>query len=433
MKKRETRDISEQDVVEQRTSQTSCGPIRLVKVRARWYVSAVDLGQALGLTEAHNPYNCFKCDLPEKSLKTLYCFAGDKKPRSLLTLTDVEKVLGKKNVRSSVRRERTAVLMSWIRQLRKELAQPKAQAPVSAPVSAPAEPAEPAEPVEAPLPEIALTMETIDGQTAPATTSLKVAEYFGKQHQHVMRDIRETMSKCSELFGRSNFGQSYYVNEQDKQQPMYLLPKDGFLMLAMSYTSPRAMLIKERYIAAFNAMEKQLRAQAGFDMPRSLPEALRAYANEVEAHAQTKHALVETEQRALRAEAERDFEMEARKLDAPKVLFAEAVETGKTTYTVKVFAELFKSASGQPFGQNSMFSLLARKGWLRRVNGSYVPAGEAAVKHWLKLVQTSYSYGGKIVPYLQVMVTASGYVQMATRLLKELESMGFYNSSLQNG
>ena len=151
MKKRATRDINEQDVVEQSTSQTSCGPIRLVKVRARWYVSAVDLGQALGLTEAHNPFNCFKCDLPEKSLKTLYCFAGDKKPRSLLTLTDVEKVLSKKNVRSSIRQERTAVLKPWLRQLRKELAQPKAQAPASAPAPVPAEQADP---VEAQMPRM---------------------------------------------------------------------------------------------------------------------------------------------------------------------------------------------------------------------------------------------------------------------------------------
>ena len=48
MKKRNTKTISDQDVVEQRTSQTSCGPIRLAKVRTRWFVSAVDLGQALG-------------------------------------------------------------------------------------------------------------------------------------------------------------------------------------------------------------------------------------------------------------------------------------------------------------------------------------------------------------------------------------------------
>jgi len=37
------------------------------------------------------------------------------------------------------------------------------------------------------------------------TTSLKVAEVFGKNHQHVMRDIRKLVEK-----GVSNFGQSSY-------------------------------------------------------------------------------------------------------------------------------------------------------------------------------------------------------------------------------
>jgi len=37
----------------------------------------------------------------------------------------------------------------------------------------------------------------------PMTTSLKVAEVFGKEHKHVMRDIREL--DCSEESRRSNF------------------------------------------------------------------------------------------------------------------------------------------------------------------------------------------------------------------------------------
>ncbi len=35
-------------------------------------------------------------------------------------------------------------------------------------------------------------------------TSLDVAETFGKEHKHVLRDIREL--GCSEEFNRSNFG-----------------------------------------------------------------------------------------------------------------------------------------------------------------------------------------------------------------------------------
>ena len=41
---------------------------------------------------------------------------------------------------------------------------------------------------------------------------------------------------------------------------MYLLSKDGFMMLAMSYTTPEAMRVKEAYINRFNEMEEQLRS-----------------------------------------------------------------------------------------------------------------------------------------------------------------------------
>lgn len=66
----------------------------------------------------------------------------------------------------------------------------------------------------------------------PVTTSLKVAEIFGKQHYHVLRDIQEKiLPNVSDDFGLSNFGLSSYVNEQNKHQPMYYITRDGFTMV----------------------------------------------------------------------------------------------------------------------------------------------------------------------------------------------------------
>ena len=42
----------------------------------------------------------------------------------------------------------------------------------------------------------------------PATTSLAIAECFGKQHAHVLRDIEKLIAECPQDFGRSNFGLS---------------------------------------------------------------------------------------------------------------------------------------------------------------------------------------------------------------------------------
>lgn len=89
------------------------------------------------------------------------------------------------------------------------------------------------------------------------TTSLKIAEKFGKEHAHVLRDIRDM--ECSDKFRESNFGLSSYKSAQGKTLPMYEVTRDGFTLLAMGYTGKDAMKFKEDYINALNAMENELR------------------------------------------------------------------------------------------------------------------------------------------------------------------------------
>lgn len=89
------------------------------------------------------------------------------------------------------------------------------------------------------------------------TTSLKIAEKFGKEHAHVLRDIRDM--ECSDTFRESNFGLSSYKSSQGKTLPMYEVTRDGFTLLAMGYTGKEAMKFKEDYINAFNAMENELK------------------------------------------------------------------------------------------------------------------------------------------------------------------------------
>jgi Rha family phage regulatory protein len=89
------------------------------------------------------------------------------------------------------------------------------------------------------------------------TTSLIVAEVFGKEHARVMRDIREL--GCSEEFRVGNFAESSYVNSQNKEMPMYHMNKKGFTLLAMGYTGKEAMKFKEAYIDQFEKMEEELK------------------------------------------------------------------------------------------------------------------------------------------------------------------------------
>lgn len=88
------------------------------------------------------------------------------------------------------------------------------------------------------------------------TTSLDLAEYFGKNHRDVLRKI-ETLD-CSLDFTERNFALSRYTDPTGRSIPCYQLTRDGFFFVAMGFTGRRAAEFKEAYIAAFNAMEQRL-------------------------------------------------------------------------------------------------------------------------------------------------------------------------------
>ena len=93
----------------------------------------------------------------------------------------------------------------------------------------------------------------------PVTTSLKIAELFGKNHKEVLRDIRDRISpNVSNDFTQRNFAPSSYADSTGRNLPMYYLTRDGFTMVAMGYTGPKAMQFKEAYINEFNKMEAML-------------------------------------------------------------------------------------------------------------------------------------------------------------------------------
>lgn len=133
------------------------------------------------------------------------------------------------------------------------------------------------------IPSIDITLRPVNDRQIPAITSLQVAEIFGKQHGHVLRDIRTILPKLTDDFVASNFGEyeeSYHTGFGMKKTPAYLLSKDGFIMLTMGYTGEKAMQFKEAYIKRFNEMEAEL-ARRVPDDPTSL--GLPDFRNPVEA------------------------------------------------------------------------------------------------------------------------------------------------------
>lgn len=93
------------------------------------------------------------------------------------------------------------------------------------------------------------------------TTSLDVAETFGKLHKDVLESIREISNALSTAEFSALFYEDTYKASNGKSNPMYFMNRDGFTLLVMGYTGEKAMRFKLAYINQFNAMEELLKGK----------------------------------------------------------------------------------------------------------------------------------------------------------------------------
>ncbi len=99
----------------------------------------------------------------------------------------------------------------------------------------------------------------------PATTSREVASFFGKRHDDVLKSIRNLRANCPEEFHARNFAEMSETvkigNGAFRQDVVFILYRDGFMLLVMGYTGKKALAVKLAYIEAFNRLEAELAAQ----------------------------------------------------------------------------------------------------------------------------------------------------------------------------
>ena len=116
----------------------------------------------------------------------------------------------------------------------------------------------------------------------PVTTSLKLAEVFGKKHNVILRAVRAL--EIPEEFAERNFAPGAYSDANNQQRPMYFITRDGFTLLAMGFTGARAMAYKLAYIERFNAMEKTLKGAIQYSVMAAITDmanAINALKNQV--------------------------------------------------------------------------------------------------------------------------------------------------------
>ena len=117
--------------------------------------------------------------------------------------------------------------------------------------------------------------------------------------------------------------------------------RDGFSLLAMGFTGKEAVQWKLKYIAAFNAMDKQLAQRPQLSRAELMAQAL------IAAHDELEH------KDAQIAEL------------TPKGIFADAVSASKKSILVGELAKLL-CQNGVQIGQNRLFSWMREHGYLIR-------------------------------------------------------------------
>ena len=91
------------------------------------------------------------------------------------------------------------------------------------------------------------------------TDSREVAEMIGKEHKHLMRDIRgyiNVLSTSPNLDSSNFFIEDSYLDSKNETRPCYLLTKQGCEMVANKMTGEKGILFTAEYVKRFNIMEE---------------------------------------------------------------------------------------------------------------------------------------------------------------------------------
>lgn len=217
--------------------------------------------------------------------------------------------------------------------------------------------------------EILPTLVYQNEKCVDVTTSLIVAQVFGKEHKNVLRDI-ENLS-CSDTFNRLNFERISYKDARNREQQAYQITKDGFSFLVMGYTGDKAGQFKEMFINEFNKREMMLKSD-DYILARS-QEIL--------------HNRLQLAERQLEI-AQKQIELQDNQLkfQAPKVQYVDNVLQSANTYTS---TQLSKELGMREAEQ--LHKTLKEKGMMFKQSGQWMLTAKYSEKGYTKPRTTTYT------------------------------------------
>lgn len=174
-------------------------------------------------------------------------------------------------------------------------------------------------------------------------TSREIAEITGKQHKHVLRDIRN-MEPAWEKVNGSKFGLVEYVDEKGEKRPEYQLSKREVLYITTKWNDE----IRAKVILRWEELENNLNSnQNVISLPQNYEEAL-------------EHLLIQVrENKKLIAE---------NKVLQPKADFYDAVAQSEDTIDV---GQVAKVLAIKGYGRNNLFKFLREQKVLMHNNQPY--------------------------------------------------------------
>lgn len=188
-----------------------------------------------------------------------------------------------------------------------------------------------------------LNLGGVNNSNSLKMTSREIAEITGKQHKHVLRDIRN-MEPAWEKITQSKFGLSEYEDSTGRKLPEYQLDKREVLYIATKWNDE----IRAKIILRWEELENNLRNnQNVISLPQNYEEAL-------------EHLLIQVrENKKLIAE---------NKVLQPKADFYDAVAQSEDTIDV---GQVAKVLAIKGYGRNNMFKFLREQNVLMHNNQPY--------------------------------------------------------------
>ena len=190
---------------------------------------------------------------------------------------------------------------------------------------------------------------------------------------------------------------TWRITTSGQARNMTVINESGLYSLVLSSKLDGAKRFK-RWITADVLPTLRKTGSYSMNIPQTLPEALRAYADEVEEHNKTK-ALVEAQR--------------------PKVLFADAVSTSNTDILVGDLAKLL-SQNGYAVGQNRLFEQLRNEGFLisRKGNSYNMPTQKAMELGLFRIKETAITHSdGRVSLNKTPKVTGKGQQYFINRFI----------------